>query len=176
MHSTRVNGDVPPSLVFIQQVSQAIFSCEYFRGKPLRRYGNFGPQLKINGHKLFAGWGYAITDGSNSFTELINAQNFATFYKDFGKVKLNVNEGPLTVGDYDKKLRAFFVEVRSRYIIGTKTIAALGMFSFYKSKTKYRLFLWVQDYDLTRSEIAQRFGGMMELIVVPKTSIAEVKE
>ena len=176
IHATRKEGDVPPSLMFVQSVSQAIFSCEYFQGRPLRRYGNFGPRLKMKGRDVYAGWGYAITDKDNDFEGLLNTQDFTTFYRDLGNVRLHVNEGPLAVSGYGKALRTFFVEADGKYVFGTKTVAALGMLTFYKNKVGYRLFLWVQDHSLTRDEISKRFSDMMRLIVVPSTSIAEMKE
>ncbi|MEX0652118.1 MAG: hypothetical protein WD509_01575 [Candidatus Paceibacterota bacterium] len=173
VHTARGRRDIPPALSFVRHVSRDIFLCEYFRGNQLRRYGSFGPALKIKGNKIFAGWGYALSDNTEGLSELVNRVDFATFYTS-DSVEFEIVEKILSVGDTQGPfVRTFFVHVKNKYLPITETVAVLGMLSFYEKKRKYRLFLWVQGYHLTKKEVSERFRGMVGNVIFPSMAIAE---
>ncbi|HEC32720.1 MAG TPA: hypothetical protein ENI63_00480 [Candidatus Kaiserbacteria bacterium] len=172
VHTTRGQGDIPPALGFIRDISQSIFSCEYFRGKPIRSYGVFGPKLKINGNVVYSGWGYAITDKPYTLSELLNAPNFAERYKSSGNIKVTVKEEPIfTENMYSRVFKTYFVRVSSQYF-STRNVAALGVFDFSRNRQDYRLFLWVQDHILTKYEVTKRFNALISIVSVPLIGVA----
>lgn len=173
VHTARSQGDIPPSLKFIKDISQTIFSCEYFRGRPMRYYKSFGPKLKINGNVVYSGWGYAITDNPNALSGLLNAPNFADYYKGSGDIEVTIKEEPISMNRYSRAFRTYFVRVNDRYF-SAQNVAALGILNFLKDGQSYRLFLWIQDRSLTRYEVTRRFRALISIVPIPSISVAKM--
>lgn len=167
----------PVMLEFVRELPHAIFSCQYWRGKPIRYFGNMGKKLKFrraDGSKqvVYAGFGYALADLTKEVEELltkVNVRESLGFSR--GKFEVQVREDPTEIPGYGQT-RTFYVEVSGPYI-RNRTIAALTVFDFPRLDVKFRTFLWVQAYSVTKASAARIFGYLLEGIEAPRVQQAQ---
>ena len=126
-----------------------------------------------NGEKqtLYAGVGYALADRTPEVNELLDSENIRKeFTLSTDKMDVRVIERPTLIKGYGL-VRTFYVNVSNSYL-GTYTVAALSVFDFPHLSSKYRVFLWVQDHNLTSQDVSLYFGDLLRGIVAPSVQEA----
>jgi len=169
--------EYPDVVAFVRGLPNTIFQCEYQEGAPIRLFGGFGKKLKINGREIRSGVGFALADYNRDVEEFATLSNFKmAFTEGFTyldhDIKVRVTERPLHVEFYSESAKSFLVNI-SHEIVGTCAVGAFATFPFEHLKQRYRLYMWMQGYCLTRDSIESTFKDVSKLVRPPGVMLVE---
>ncbi|MBI2618101.1 hypothetical protein HYW58_01480 [Candidatus Kaiserbacteria bacterium] len=159
-----VPDDALPAFEFIRAVSSRIFSCEYYRGQPIKVFGH---AVHIKKKPVRAGYGYALADGSSVVKELLSSHNLLSYYEgEHAKIRVRVEKHHSHLSSYDKTVATYLVQGRND-ILPWRTVGALSVVDFSKGGSEYTLFLWVHGARLSTKDIVERFEKILPNIIAP---------
>lgn len=166
-----VEDDALPAFEFIRAVSSRIFSCEYYRGLPMKI---FGRTIRVKKKPVRAGYGYALADKSSVARELLSPLNLLSYYEGHKKdIEVRIETRHSYLSTYDKTVMTYLVHGRSG-IISWRVVGALSVIDFTRGGSDYTLFLWVHNSRLTPEDIVHRFEKILPNIIAP-FNVAEQK-
>ncbi len=156
--------EVPHTIAFVKDLVGEMFSCENFRGAPVKF---FGKKVRIQGRSIHAGYGYALADRKQVISELLSKENFKGYYYDpRGRFKVSINRRLDYVRAYDRTVPTYIIVANVKYI-GKRTIGALSVIDFSQEGRDYTAFLWIHGLGLTQEKIVSRFEKLLRFIASP---------
>ena len=173
VHDARdAEAEIPPTVIFVKDLVSEMFLCENFRGAQVIVFGN---KVSINGRPVYAGYGYALADGTQVIDKFISKENFEGYYYDpDGKFKVKIHQQHHYIPAFDRTVITFMIVAKVKYA-GEYTIGALSVVDFSHGGQDYTVFLWVHGLRLTQKEIVLRFEKILDLIFQPSQSEAGLK-
>lgn len=163
---------LPPSVGLVVDIAAELFLCEFKIGAPVRFYGS---TISINGQEFRKSYGYALLEKKTPLPQFLSGLPvLERYWLVDERMKLSVVRETKAIPGLLQVIPTYFVYAESRrYPVPPQLVAALSVIDFPEAKQWYRLIMWIEEYPLSRDQIAVRFHEMMRGFVPPTFESAE---